>query len=103
MSETQISNLVAAELETEGTEWAKRSDAFLVGYVSLNRGVQFHTPAIVEMQRRQTVATREFNTQATEQADTMIGLTRWIMALTIVLGVIAVLQLIAAVWPKGAS
>ncbi len=71
----------------------------LVGYVSdTSRPERFHTPAVVEMQRRQSVAVREFNEQSGKQADTVIRLTRWIMGLTIALGVIAGIQSITMIW-----
>ena len=64
-------------------------------------------PAFIESQRRLKVAIYEFNEQSKQQVDalitlskssgsqnaTMIHLTQWIMALTIILGFIAALQL----------
>jgi hypothetical protein len=96
-------SLEQAEIEAQGAAWAERSDAFLVGYVSGNRVAQFHTPAIVEMQRRATAATREFNQQSTRQADTMIRLTRWIIFLTVLVGLVALGQLIEMFLPKGGT
>ena len=49
-----------ATIEQEGLKWQTRSDEYLVGYVSdTSRPERFHSPAIVEMQRRQTKAVRE--------------------------------------------
>jgi hypothetical protein len=46
-----------------------------------------------EMQRRLVVAIRSFSEESGRQADRMIHLTWWIIALTIVIGFIAGLQL----------
>jgi dihydrodipicolinate reductase len=78
-----------------GVEWQRQTDEYLVGFAQRPPTGQASTPAIVEMQRRQIVATIGFNETATAQARTMIRLTQWIIALTVVLGVIAVLQLLA--------
>lgn len=83
------------QIETLGESWASKSDAFLIGYVTEKTVGHFHTPAIVEMQRRMNVAIAEFNAESTMQARTMIRLTEWIIALTVVLGFIALLQLVA--------
>lgn len=103
--ETVAERLRRETIETEalGTEWAKRSDEYLVGYVSQQRGSQFHTPALVEIQRRQIIATRVSSAESSRQAAQMLALTRWIIGLTIVLAIIAVLQLLAMVWPKGGA
>jgi hypothetical protein len=88
------------ETEATGAEWGNYADEYLVGYVAQNRPAQFHTPAIAEITRRQIVATRAFSVESGKQAATMIRLTRWIIGLTwalifltVVVGAIAVLQL----------
>ena len=84
--------------EEKGIAWQERSDEFLVGYVSeQNRPGQFHTPAIVEMQRRAMVATQEFNEQSSVQTAQAIRLTRQLKWLTIVIGGIAAVQLIVMI------
>jgi hypothetical protein len=56
------------EIEYPGEAWAKRSDEYLVGYVAQPRQSQFHTPAIVEMQRRLAAAfSRRANALASRQ------------------------------------
>jgi hypothetical protein len=94
----------AAEIEALGAEWSTRSDEFLVGYVARQHEPGFHTPAIVEMQRRLVVAIQDFNTQSSEQTAalielvresgqqnaTMIRLTGWVVGLTVVLVVLTV-------------
>jgi hypothetical protein len=90
-----------ATIEAVGVEWRARSDEFLVGYVARQHEPGFHTPAIVEMQRQMAVAIREFNAESGKHPRTMIRLTGWIIALTVVLGLIAGLQL-WAMW-KGAA
>ena len=47
----------------------------------------------MEMQRRLMVALRDFNAQSTRQSGKMIRLTWAIIALTVVLGIVAALQL----------
>lgn len=95
----------AADIESRGAPWADASDAYLVGFVTEQQPI-FHTPALVEMDRRVIVAIHQFNEQSKRQTDaliqlshdsgaqnaTMIRLTRWIIALTVALGVIAVFQ-----------
>ena len=84
--------------EEKGTAWQQRSDAFLVGYVSeMNRSGQFHTPAIVEMQRRQMVATRDFNAQSSAQTARVITLTENLERLTQRLFWLAVVQVAIAI------
>lgn len=82
-----------AEVERSGAAWAERSDAYLVGYVAENRSGQFHTPAIVEMQRRAMVTIVEFRKESSRQSNKMIRLTWWIAGLTVVLGLLAAAQL----------
>lgn len=85
-------------IEEAGLGWQNRSDEYLVGYVAeVTRPAKFHTPAIVEMQRRQAVATSAFNAQSGEQARDMLKL--WNIGLTIVLGLTAFGQLVASVAP----
>lgn len=77
------------EVERAGSLWAERSDSYLVGDAFRSS----HANAVVEMQRRLVVAIRDFNRSASEQARTMIRLTWAIIGLTVVLGVIAGMQL----------
>ena len=88
------------EIEDRGAEWAARSDAYLVGWVSQTLTGRVSTPAIVEMQRRMVAATEKFNEESSTQVKTMIRLTRWITALTVTIGLIAILQLAAMVWQR---
>jgi len=47
-----------------------------------------------EMMRRMKIAIEEFNENSSKQSKVMIGLTRWIMGLTVVMGILALLQII---------
>ena len=85
--------------EQQGAAWAGLSDTVLVGLVGFSNVGVNTASVLAEMQRRQVVATREFNKQSTQQAERMIRLTRWIIFLTIALGVIAVVQVATALWP----
>jgi hypothetical protein len=84
------------------------TDDALVSYISERASpTNAENATLLEMARRQIQAVKEFNAAASEQtahlialsesagrqAQTMIRLTQWIIALTIILGVIAVLQL----------
>jgi cytochrome c-type biogenesis protein CcmH/NrfG len=64
----------------------------LVGLVGGHSSPNIREGAAAEMQRRLLVAFREFNEKSSKQADTMIRLTRIIVVLTIVLGIIAAVQ-----------
>jgi hypothetical protein len=87
-----------AEVEAVGHEWAARSDEFLVGYVSAQRPSQFHTPAIVEMQRRLGAAVRASEAAADRQALAEHKLSRGIYWLTVWLMILAVVQTGATIW-----
>ncbi len=79
----------------DGLWWQQRLDEYVVGCVAdSTRGSGFHTSAIVEMQRRQVVAVREFNKKSGRLAGIMI-------ALTIAIGVLAGLQLWAVLQGGG--
>jgi hypothetical protein len=88
----------ARQTESDGSAWADRSDAFLVGYVSENRPSQFHTPALVEMQRRRIVATRGAGDCASQQTAEVINLTRALKTYTIVLTLIGVVQILLMIF-----
>lgn len=77
--------------EAIGRKWQEYSDEYLVGFVEKIIHGRSHNPAIVEMQRRQMVAIKEFNRQSTR-------LTKWIIFLTVGIGVVALLQLAAMFW-----
>lgn len=87
------------EIEALGREWAQRSDAFLVGYVAQNRPQQFHTPALVEIQRRLGEAVRGAGEAADRQSAVELGLNRRIYWLTWATAVLAVIQTVTAIWP----
>jgi hypothetical protein len=57
-SDIQRRKREVVDLERQGAIWTNRSDAYLVGYVSQQRGSEFYTPAIVEIRRRLVVASR---------------------------------------------
>lgn len=80
------------ETEALGLAWRARSDAYLVGYVDAQRAGRFHTPAIVEMQRRLSDAVRSSGRSADRQAGQMF-------ALTIAVGLLTLVQACAAVAP----
>ncbi len=50
-----------------------------------------------EMMRRMNVTIKKFNEQSSKQTSKMITLTYWIIGLTVILGIIAALQLILLV------
>jgi len=90
-------------------DFQEMSDAKIIDLCSQGIGPGNTGAAIGEMQRRATIAIREFNAQSKEQTQalinlvreagsqnaTMIRLTRWIIALTVALGILAALQLLA--------
>jgi hypothetical protein len=87
------------EVEDLGRAWAGRSDEFLVGYVSQQRPSAFHTPALVEIQRRLGDAVRRSSEAADRQAKTEQALNRRIFWLTVATTALAVVQTTTALWP----
>lgn len=98
-----------ADLESWGATWKAASDEYLIGLAARQYGVDTAAalPAMIESQRRLRTEISEFNSAATSQvtelirlskdagrqAQTMIYLTWAIAALTVVLGIIAGVQL----------
>ncbi len=78
--------------------WQTRTDESLIDYAESHHSGDFAAAPAMEMQRCLIVAIRDFSAESGKQAHRMIRLTEWIIALTVVLGVIAVLQLVAMVW-----
>lgn len=72
---------------------SKMTDEQLVRNLPMNTQTQLQTPHVLEMQRRLLVAIRDFNRQSGQQAARLIGLTWGIVGLTVVLGIVAGLQL----------
>ena len=84
--------------EAIGLKWQKYSDEYLVGFVADTTHGRSHNPAIVEMQRRQVQATRDFNEATRDFNRQSTRLTKWIIFLTVGIGVVALLQLAAMFW-----
>ena len=80
-------------------DFSEMLDDDLVDYIagSNSSNVMGMNAAIAEMQRRGAVAIREFNAQSSAQTAQVIRLTRQLKWLTIVIGGIAVMQLIVMV------
>ena len=76
----------AADIEAAGKTWQSVSPEYLVGYTTKFGGTDAgsQTPAIIEMQRRQTKSIDRFNTTSTGLAVAMI--------------VLAVVSVLVAVW-----
>ena len=88
-------------------DFSAMSDEALIELVSKGIGPSNTGAASMEMQRRLLVAIHQFNQQSNQQtdglialanasgrqSDTMIRLTQWIIALTVILGFLAALQL----------
>jgi hypothetical protein len=83
----------------EATKFASLTDEQLVGLVGTPSGNIVRDGAQAEIQRRVVAAIREFNRASSDQAQVMIRLTRWIAGLTILLAVIAAVQLWAMFRP----
>lgn len=101
MTEQERLHAEEKEIEREGAAWAQRSDEFLVGYVSQNRQSQFHTPAIVEGQRRLARAIQTSGDCASTQTAQVLKLTDTLKALTWVLvgvGLVQVAVGLVQVW-----
>ena len=83
------------DIERRGLSWQSASLEYLVGYTSVFGGndAGSQMPAVTEMQRRLYLAIEDFNVQSTRRARTTIRLTGGIIGLTVVLGIIAALQL----------
>lgn len=71
---------------------SKMTDEQLVRNLPMNTQTQLQTPHVLEMQRRLLVGIRDFNRQSGQQAARLIALTWAIVGLTVVLGIIAGLQ-----------
>lgn len=82
-------------------EWKEHSDDSLIGYAASH--LQHSGPAAMEMQRRLLVAIKDFNAGSSRQSATMIRLTWAIAALTVVLAVIASVQLWAMLRPASGT
>lgn len=80
-------------------EWHEHTDESLIGYAASH--LEHQGPAAMEMQRRLLVAIGNFNATSTRQSASMIRLTWAIAALTLVLAVVAALQL--AAMPKAGT
>lgn len=100
MSESDADRIHREELEVhqQGAAWARYTDEYLVGYVSQHRPSAFHTPAIVEIQRRLVAATRAAGDAATQQTAEVIKLTYALKALTWVLVAIGAAQIVLMLW-----
>src|ERR1700730_4816915 len=97
--------------EREGKAFANFSQHQLVGLIGSNGQDRVRDAAAAEIRRLNTVAVREFDAHSSEQAarlvslawetskqtNRLIKLTRWIIGLTLALGFIAILQLLAMV------
>lgn len=105
-----------ADLESWGATWKAASDDYLIGLAAKqNDAASMAMPALIESERRLRAEIAAFNAAATaqvselvtlskeagRQADRVIRLTWWIAALTVILGVIALLQLMAMFAGKG--
>jgi len=86
--------------EQEGLKWQRRSDEFLVGYVSHDRPGQFHTPAIVEMQRRVMASYERASVEASRQTGVVIRLTKQLAWLTVAIVVLTLVQVAIALWNR---
>src|SRR5436309_3575961 len=86
------------EVENLGLEWQTRKDEFLVGYVSQHRPSQFHTPAIVEMQRRLVVAVQASSDTADRFAGEAQKLNVSIRSYTVALFVLGIVQIVLMFW-----
>lgn len=58
------------------------------------------TTQLTDVQRTLLASIEKFNAESGRQADKMIHLTEWIIGLTVVLGIIAVMQLVAMFWGR---
>ena len=58
------------------------------------------TTQLTDVQRTLLVSIETFNAESGHQADKLIHLTEWIIGLTVVLGIIAALQLMAMFWGR---
>jgi hypothetical protein len=86
--------------EHTGQFFIEKNDKELVDLMAtIPDPISTQTPAMGEMMRRQIIAIRDFNKESGDQAAAMIYLTKWIIGLTIALGVVAILQLAATFWP----
>lgn len=109
-----------ADIESWGRTWQQIpvSDEYLIGVAARAYGANSETasmPSLIESQRRLRVEIAQFNAAATaqvtelvsltkaagKQTDKVVRLTEWIIALTVILGVIALLQLLAMFAGKG--
>lgn len=92
-----------ADLESWGASWTAATDDYLVGLAARQYGTAATAnamPALIESQRRLRRAIEAFDATASAQSEKLIALTnklvvltRWIIGLTVVLGVLAALQL----------
>jgi len=78
-------------------EWHEHTDESLIGYAASHR--DFSTPAAMEMQRRMLIAIKDFNDFSARQARTMIRLTWAIAVLTVLMAVLAAIQLRSMLTP----
>jgi len=86
-----------AELESLGAAWARRSDAYLVGYTTVTiRPVQFHSAPTIEMQRRLMVAVIASSASADNFAAQAVNLNQSIRTYTVAMFVLAAVQIILA-------
>lgn len=104
----------ATDIASRGRPWADVSDDYLIGFVSEIQHGLSHTPAVVEMQRRVTVAQRESNAIqqrliqaieagsdcASQQTTEVINLTRALKVYTVVLIAIGIVQIALMFWKR---
>ena len=82
------------QIEATGIAWQKQSPEYLVGYPDHVPAGKSTTPVIIEMQRRLITAIEDFDRKSGWLAGAMI-------ALTLVIGVLAALQLWAVLQGGG--
>lgn len=82
-----------AEAERRAAVWADRSESYLVGLAAtLHSGIKDRELALIELQRRLVVATREAKAAAESQAAKTATLNAVMIGLTVATVVLAVVQ-----------
>lgn len=79
-------------------EWHEHTHESLIDYAASHR--DFSAPAAMEMQRRLLIAIKDFNDSSARQARTMIRLTWAIAGLTVLMAVLAAIQLRSMLTPS---
>ncbi|MBU3940604.1 MAG: hypothetical protein KKH88_01615 [Nanoarchaeota archaeon] len=87
------------KLKEEVVSLFNKRDKELVEFANATRNKYISDIANIEMMRRMKFAIKEFNKNSTKQTSKMIKLTKWIIGLTIAMGVLALIQIIILIKP----